>query len=124
MSVRYLFGPVTGRFVDRNLRTLNGNKGMPSSFALLDRLLARQAYVLAFWQTPNQGINYRRFFTISDLVGVRIGDPAAFEASHAVPLRLADKGLDGLHRQRHRRPPALGRRRDTSVAPAPRDSVY
>jgi (1->4)-alpha-D-glucan 1-alpha-D-glucosylmutase len=89
----YTRTPDIKRFVDRNLRTLNGKKGMPSSFALLDRLLARQAYVLAFWQTPNQGINYRRFFTISDLVGVRIGDPAAFEASHAVPLRLADKGL-------------------------------
>ena len=59
----------------------------------MDRLLARQAYVLAFWQTPNQGINYRRFFTISELVGIRIGDPVTFEAIHAVPLRLADKGL-------------------------------
>jgi len=89
----YLRAPELKRFIDQNLRTLNGKKGVPSSFGLLDRLLARQAYVLAFWQTPNQGINYRRFFTISDLVGVRIGDPLAFEASHAVPLRLADKGM-------------------------------
>jgi (1->4)-alpha-D-glucan 1-alpha-D-glucosylmutase len=85
--------PEIKRFVDRTVRTLNGRPGVASSFGFLDRLLARQAYVLAYWQTPNQGINYRRFFTISDLVGVRIGDPLAFEASHAVPLRLADKGL-------------------------------
>jgi (1->4)-alpha-D-glucan 1-alpha-D-glucosylmutase len=85
--------PEIKRFIDRNLRTFNGKKDVASSFGLLDRLLARQAYVLAFWQTPNQGINYRRFFTISDLVGVRIGDPAAFEASHAVPMRLANKGM-------------------------------
>jgi (1->4)-alpha-D-glucan 1-alpha-D-glucosylmutase len=81
------------RFVDGNVRAFNGKKGVASSFALLDRLMARQVYVLAFWQTPNQGINYRRFFTISELVGIRIGDPVTFEASHAVPLRLADKGL-------------------------------
>jgi (1->4)-alpha-D-glucan 1-alpha-D-glucosylmutase len=89
----YVRFPEIKRFIDRNLRTINGKKGIASSFGLLDRLLARQTYVLAFWQTPNQGINYRRFFTISDLVGVRIGDPLAFEAIHAVPLRLADKGL-------------------------------
>jgi (1->4)-alpha-D-glucan 1-alpha-D-glucosylmutase len=89
----YSKAPEIKRFIDRTLRTLNGSRGVASSFGPLDRLLARQAYVLAFWQTPNQGINYRRFFTISDLVGVRIGDPLAFEASHAVPLRLADKGL-------------------------------
>jgi (1->4)-alpha-D-glucan 1-alpha-D-glucosylmutase len=89
----YLRAAEVKRFIDRNLRTLNGKKAAPASFASLDRLLARQAYVLAFWQTPNQGINYRRFFTISDLVGVRIGDPLAFEATHAVPLRLADKGM-------------------------------
>ena len=81
------------RFVDGTVRAFNGKKGVASSFGLMDRLMARQAYVLAFWQTPNQGINYRRFFTISELVGIRIGDPVTFEACHAVPLRLADKGL-------------------------------
>jgi len=89
----YTRAPEIKRFIDRSLRTVNGKKGVAASFSQLDRLLSRQAYILAFWQTPNQGINYRRFFTISDLVGVRIGDPIAFEASHAVPLRLADKGL-------------------------------
>jgi len=93
ISRLYSRAPEIKRFIDRTLRTFNGKKGQASSFGQLDRLLARQAYVLAYWQTPNQGINYRRFFTISDLVGVRIGDPLAFEASHAIPLRLADKGL-------------------------------
>jgi len=93
LSRLYSRVPEIKRFIDRNLRTFNGKEGLASSYGLLDRLLARQAYVLAFWQTPNQGINYRRFFTISDLVGVRIGDPAAFEASHAISLRLANKGM-------------------------------
>jgi (1->4)-alpha-D-glucan 1-alpha-D-glucosylmutase len=80
-------------FIDRNVRSFNGRKGVASSFVLLDRLLSDQAYVLAFWQTANQEINYRRFFTISELIGLRVGDPMAFEASHALPLRLAAKGL-------------------------------
>jgi len=80
-------------FMDRNIRSFNGKKGDTASFMLLDRLLSEQAYLLAFWQTANQEINYRRFFTISELVGLRIGDPMVFDASHAVPLRLAEKGL-------------------------------
>ena len=81
------------RFVDGNVRLFNGRKGVPASFLLLDQLLSDQAYVLAFWQTANQEINYRRFFTISDLVGLRVEDPMTFEAVHAIALRLATKGM-------------------------------
>jgi (1->4)-alpha-D-glucan 1-alpha-D-glucosylmutase len=81
------------RFVDGNVRLFNGRKGVPASFLMLDQLLSDQAYVLAFWQTANQEINYRRFFTISDLVGLRVEDPMTFEAVHAIALRLASKGM-------------------------------
>jgi (1->4)-alpha-D-glucan 1-alpha-D-glucosylmutase len=89
----YNTSPEVRAFVDRNIRTFNGKAGEPASYTLLDRLLSEQSYVLAFWQTANQEINYRRFFAISELVGLRVGDPMAFEASHAVLLRLAEKGL-------------------------------
>jgi (1->4)-alpha-D-glucan 1-alpha-D-glucosylmutase len=81
------------QFLDLNVRLFNGKRGSPASFLLLDRLLADQAYVLAFWRTADQEINYRRFFTISELVGIRIEDPLTFEACHSVLLRLAAKGL-------------------------------
>jgi len=35
--------------------------------------------------------NYRRFFTIADLVGVRVEDPLVFEATHGYILRLVSK---------------------------------
>ena len=89
----YSSSPEVRAFVDRNVRSFNGKVGDSSSYTQLDRLLSEQSYLLAFWQTANQEINYRRFFAISELVGVRVGDPMAFEASHAVPLRLAEKGL-------------------------------
>ena len=76
------------RFVRDNLRIFNGRRNQPGSFRNLDRLLSEQAYVLAYWQNVNEGINYRRFFTITDLVGMRVEDPMVFEATHHVILEL------------------------------------
>jgi (1->4)-alpha-D-glucan 1-alpha-D-glucosylmutase len=81
------------RFLDDNVRLFNGRPGISSSFVLMDRLLSDQAYVLAYWQDTNKEINYRRFFTITDLVGVRAEDPLTFDSIHAVLLRLTEKGM-------------------------------
>ena len=89
----YTSTPEVRRFVDGNVRLLNGKRGAPSTFLLMEQLLAEQAYELAYWRTANEEINYRRFFTISELVGVRIEDPITFEAEHSVVLRLASKGM-------------------------------
>ena len=85
--------PAVRRFIKENLRLLRGTKNRPASFRQLDRLLSEQAYVLSFWQNPNAGINYRRFFTIADLVGVRVEDPLVFEATHSVIFRLIEQGF-------------------------------
>jgi (1->4)-alpha-D-glucan 1-alpha-D-glucosylmutase len=85
--------PEIKRFVDGNTRLFNGKKGVASTFLLMDQLLAEQAYELAFWRSANEEINYRRFFTISDLVGLRVEDPVTFEAEHSVVHRLASKGM-------------------------------
>jgi (1->4)-alpha-D-glucan 1-alpha-D-glucosylmutase len=89
----YRRSPEVRRFIDGNVRLFNGRKGIPATFLLLDQLLTDQAYLLAFWRTANNEINYRRFFTISDLVGLRIEDPMTFEAVHSVALRLATKEM-------------------------------
>src|SRR5579864_9614943 len=78
-------------FVEENVREINGKQGDPGSFRFLQRLLAEQNYKLAFWQNLNESINYRRFFTIADLVGVRVEDPIVFEATHGLILRLVSK---------------------------------
>ena len=66
-------------------------KAIPAVFGFLQRLLAEQNYKLAFWQNLNESINYRRFFTIADLVGIRVEDPVVFEATHGYILRLLSK---------------------------------
>ncbi len=74
-----------------------GQRGDPASFSPLERLLAEQFYVLSYWQNVNEEINYRRFFTITDLVGVRVEDPLVFEATHSLITRLASQPpVDGL----------------------------
>ncbi|WBH17087.1 malto-oligosyltrehalose synthase [Sphingomonas radiodurans] len=63
----------------------------------LKSLLERQNYRLAWWRTANDELNWRRFFTINELAGVRAEDPAVFDLTHALYFRLHDEGLiDGV----------------------------
>lgn len=79
------------RFVRDNLRFFNGKRHNAASFRGLDRLLSEQAFVLSYWQNVNEAINFRRFFTITDLVGVRVEDSVVFEATHNVVLHLIER---------------------------------
>ena len=63
----------------------------------LHELLERQHFRLAWWRSAGDQINWRRFFEITELAGVRIETDAAFELIHALPLRLYAQGLiDGV----------------------------
>src|SRR5712691_10808392 len=72
----------------------------------LDDLLDRQWYRLAYWRIASQKINYRRFFDVTDLIGVRVENPEVFEARNRRTLDLIAEGkvtglridhIDGLH---------------------------
>ena len=63
----------------------------------LHALLDRQHYRLAYWRTAADEINWRRFFEVNDLAGLRIERDEVFEAVHALTFRLYAEGLiDGL----------------------------
>ena len=63
----------------------------------LSQLLEHQHYRLAWWRTAAEAINWRRFFEITDLAGLRVERPEVFEATHRLPFRLYAEGLvDGL----------------------------
>lgn len=63
----------------------------------LKTLLGMQAYELAFWQHAAKRINYRRFFDISDLAGLKVEDPGVFADTHRLVLEwIADGSLDGV----------------------------
>ncbi|MFD5448902.1 MULTISPECIES: malto-oligosyltrehalose synthase [unclassified Streptomyces] len=63
----------------------------------LPQLLDAQWYRPVWWRLARTELNYRRFFSISELIGVRVEDPEVFEATHATVLRLLREGvIDGL----------------------------
>lgn len=63
----------------------------------LPELLAAQWYRPAWWREARTDLNYRRFFTISELIGVRVEDPEVFTATHAKVLELVRDGVvEGL----------------------------
>jgi (1->4)-alpha-D-glucan 1-alpha-D-glucosylmutase len=65
--------------------------------ARLDALIGRQNYLLDWWRNAGDRINWRRFFDITQLAAIRMEEPAAFEAKHAIALSLYREGLvDGL----------------------------
>lgn len=83
--------------IDRMLERFNGEAGRPDSFRDLHQLLERQAYRVAFWRVAADEINYRRFFDINELAGLRIERPELFELAHQLVFRLIGEGkLQGL----------------------------
>jgi (1->4)-alpha-D-glucan 1-alpha-D-glucosylmutase len=76
---------------------LNGMPGQPPTFLALHRLLESQAYRLAYWRVASSEINYRRFFEINELAGLRMERPEVFEATHKLMLGLiADGKVQGV----------------------------
>lgn len=71
--------------------------GLPDPSGHLAEVLSRQRYELRFWRDESTALNYRRFFAVSALAGVRVEDPDVFEAAHAEVLDWVRSGLvDGL----------------------------
>ncbi len=64
---------------------------------LLHRLLERQNFRLAWWRAASDEINWRRFFDVNALAGIRAEDPKVFDATHETIFRLYAEGLiDGV----------------------------
>lgn len=60
-------------------------------------VLGRQNFRPAYWRTGGTQGNYRRFFDINGLVGVRVEDPEVFERTHGLTLSLCrDERVAGL----------------------------
>ncbi|MFE0512812.1 alpha-amylase family glycosyl hydrolase, partial [Streptomyces sp. NPDC058964] len=80
------------RYHDHVIPLREGTEKLP-----LPRLLDAQWYRPVWWRLARTELNYRRFFSISELIGVRVEDPEVFEATHGTILRLLHEGVvDGL----------------------------
>ena len=77
---------------DAVLARYRGVPGQPRTFDALHELLENQAYRLAYWRTASHEINYRRFFDVNTLAGLRVEDPAVFTSIHQLLARLIHEG--------------------------------
>jgi (1->4)-alpha-D-glucan 1-alpha-D-glucosylmutase len=63
----------------------------------LDALADAQHYRLAYWRVSSDEINYRRFFDINDLAGLRVEDAEVLARTHELIFALiADGRIQGL----------------------------
>ncbi|MFW6093748.1 MAG: malto-oligosyltrehalose synthase [Pseudomonadota bacterium] len=77
--------------LDASVAAFNDDRGA------LHALMEEQAWRLAHWRTASDEINYRRFFDINNLAGLRVERDEVFEAVHRRILALvADGTVTGL----------------------------
>ncbi len=97
--------PALTEFVRENIGTINGGNRK-----LLDALIRKQAYHLTSWKAAHDRINYRRFFDVNELIGIREEDIGAFELMQSLTLRLIKENkitglridhIDGLYDPLH-----------------------
>jgi (1->4)-alpha-D-glucan 1-alpha-D-glucosylmutase len=79
------------------VRSFAGTPGNSETFDALHELLEVQAYRLASWRVAPDDINYRRFFDVNDLAGLRVENLTVFENTHRLLFELVGAGkIDGL----------------------------
>ena len=92
-------GP-TGHLDDRATScatTTTGSRSLPARRRHPRRGARAQHYELVGWRRGDADLNYRRFFTVSTLAGVRVEEPEVFADTHVEIRRWFDEGLvDGL----------------------------
>jgi (1->4)-alpha-D-glucan 1-alpha-D-glucosylmutase len=81
--------------IEKRLRDYHPHS--PRGRTLLHRLLERQNFRLAWWRTAADEVNWRRFFDILDLAGIRVQELSVFAIVHATTFHLYSEGLiDGV----------------------------
>jgi (1->4)-alpha-D-glucan 1-alpha-D-glucosylmutase len=83
--------------LNRSLARFQGRADEPRGWQELDALIQKQYWRIAYFRVAADDINYRRFFNINDLAGLRIELPEVFDHAHQRVLRLVKDGvIDGL----------------------------
>jgi (1->4)-alpha-D-glucan 1-alpha-D-glucosylmutase len=92
VAALYDGAPTIREAVDESIREFNGEAGNAHSFDQLERMLGDQAYRLAYWRVAAEEINYRRFFDINDLAGLRMERGEVFQSTHRLILQFVQEG--------------------------------
>lgn len=83
--------------IGRGLAAYRAAKDRPAQTLALHHLLERQNYKLGHWRLASSDINYRRFFDVNGLAGLRVEDASTFAATHRLVKQLVTEGkLQGI----------------------------
>lgn len=83
--------------IARGLAAYRAGPDRAAPVIALHHLLERQHYKLGHWRLASSDINYRRFFDVNTLAGLRMEDAGTFNATHRLVKKLAAEGkLQGL----------------------------
>jgi (1->4)-alpha-D-glucan 1-alpha-D-glucosylmutase len=83
--------------IARGLDAYRAGPDRPAQILALHHLLERQHYKLGHWRLASSDINYRRFFDINTLAGLRVEDAGTFDAIHRLAKKqIAEGKLQGL----------------------------
>ncbi len=102
----YNENPEVKQFIDSNIEEFNGEAGKAETFNQMDELLSEQFYRLSFWKVGAEELNYRRFFTVNELISVKIEELEVFNQNNALIFELVKSGkvtglridhIDGLY---------------------------
>ncbi len=89
--------PDAASVIARGLSAYRAGTDRPAQTLALHHLLERQHYKLGHWRLASSDINYRRFFDVNSLAGLRVEDSGTFEAVHRLVVRLIAEGqLQGV----------------------------
>ena len=87
----------SAEIIAQGLESYRAGPDRPVQTLALHHLLERQHYRVAHWRLASSDINYRRFFDVNTLAGLRVEDPGTFEAIHRLVRKLIAEGkLQGL----------------------------
>ncbi|MCC7364043.1 MAG: malto-oligosyltrehalose synthase [Dehalococcoidia bacterium] len=85
--------PAFEAYVRAALDGINGEPGNSPSFDRLDRILQEQHYRLADWRISGDELNYRRFFDVNGLAGIRVEREDVFDDVHRLLFQLVERGI-------------------------------
>lgn len=83
--------------IARGLDAYRAGPDRPAQTKALHSLLERQHYRLGHWRLATSEINYRRFFDVNSLAGLRVENSTTFDGIHRLVRKLIAEGkLQGL----------------------------
>src|ERR1700732_5356984 len=88
--------------IARGIVAYRAGADRPAQTLVLHHLLERQHYKLGHWRLASSDINYRRFFDVNSLAGLRVEDAGTFNGAHRLVRKLIAEGkLQGLRLDHH-----------------------